>query len=241
MAKQASTHANTRYGYSISHVFSRYTHTQTASHMCPVCVAQTRASCAARTRLIRWITATASGQATSQSPVAVAVTSHNQHRSHSYIRLFAPRGNKQHSIDSRGPCCAPSPSLPPSLSLALPYRVTLLYICHAHNEVEQKCFTAKKKTFGVAIHVSRFLSPFLSSPLPPFSFILLPHRVSKPQSRHPAKRQRGTTRTVSVSILFLPFFQLLLLCCCFCFSFIDSLCVCVCMCAGRTTRQGVSG
>lgn len=79
MAKQASTHANTRYGYSISLVFSRYTHTHrlTASHMCPacVCVAQTRASCAARTRLIRWITATASGQATSQSqsPVTISI------------------------------------------------------------------------------------------------------------------------------------------------------------------------
>lgn len=205
--------------------------------MCPVCVAQTRASCAARTRLIRWITATASGQASSQSPV----TSHNQHRSHSYIRLFAPRGNKQLSIDSRGPCCAPSPSLPPSLSLALPYRVTLLYICHAHNEVEQKCFTAKKKPLGLLY--TSLASSLLSSPLPfpplaSFFFLIAcpsRSRVIRPRGKEEQREQ------FRFQYFFFLFFQLLLLCCCFCFSFIDSLCVCVCMCAGRTTRQGVSG
>lgn len=163
------------------------------------------------------------------SHIPVAVTSHNQHRSHSYIRLFAPRGNKQHSIDSRGPCCATLyPYLPPSLplpfstSLALPYRVTLLYICHAHNEVEQKCFTAKKPLglLYTSLASSRFLSPS------PSSFILLPHRVSKPQSRHPAKRQRGTTRTVSVSILFLPFFNFFSFCASASLSSTRYVCVC---------------
>lgn len=91
-----------------------------------------------------------------------------------------------------------------------------------------------QKTFGVAIHVSRFLS--FSSPLPPphlssfFFLIACPSRsrVIRPRGKEEQREQ------FRFQYFFFLFFQLLLLLC-FCFSFIDSLCMCVCVCRKNDT------
>lgn len=109
----------------VSHLYSvdTHTHTQTASHMCPACVCMCGTD-ESELRCTYSFNSLDNGHSFRPSHIPVAVTSHNQHRSHSYIRLFAPRGNKQHSIDSRGPCCATLypylPTLPPFLSPSLP-------------------------------------------------------------------------------------------------------------------------
>lgn len=220
----------------VSHLYSVDTHTHTdclayVSCVC-VCMCGTDES---ELRCTYSFNSLDNGHSSRPSHIPVAVTSHNQHRSHSYIRLFAPRGNKQHSIDSRGPCCATLyPYLPPSLpssplrslSLALPYRVTLLYICHAHNEVEQKCFTAKKPLglLYTSLASSRFPLPF---PLPTSLHSSSSSRVQAAVASSGQEAKRNNENSFGFNT-FSSFFQLLLLLC-FCFSFIDSLCVCVCV------------